>query len=390
MPHYKLEDLDVREVSVVDRGANKRSLLVIKNAEGAVVDGFEQAVADAQNGVEVAGDDLTQPDDPSVAVEKAPDTFDDPVVAAQAAKAEQETELAVSLPVEMRDALIGVFDGVAKRVMALGEAVKASQPGEGGVSDKFKSELLDLSLVLRQVSGAEKADDILRIGKRAEPVVPDLTKSVEYVMTPQGPAMMLPPEDMMRVAADMAARDLMCAESYLWEGNFVGALDEIHCAVKAIAPFVASPAGGGEGMSLVAAVNANGGAVASDKQYATNQPQPSIPAGVPSSQPPAGMAKAGRKIAGDRLALLEDALAKLSQAIADVRGVSVETTKNDQVVPRHADVVKTQKAEIERPAAAPRPLGNATQFEESTAPTKSERITWPDDLNSIDDDSDLK
>jgi hypothetical protein len=386
---YVLEDLEVREVSVVDRGANKRKLLVVKNQDG------DQPMPEAPAHTEAE-------------INEEPN----PVVQAQAEKASAETDLIVSLPEQVRDGLAKMLSEVSGRLGALSEAVKATAPGEGGVSPKFKSEVVTLSSVLRAVVAAEKSEDIDSIEKtilaEVQPAVLQLGEGApEYVMTADGPVMKMPMDAMKEMAKQYAMSKLMEAEDALYKGDYGGCCMCIYLCMKAVGPFVPDDGGMPQQMAYaMKAVSMNDADF--EKQYAFNQPQPSIAAGVPDSKLPANMeqpgsgvatpgnmAKAGRKISGARLSKLEELLAQLTGVVSDLRPPApapVETAKAD-----HSDVelraklrelvgvVKAQRDEI-KDLRSTRPVGHAaTHGAEATDKPSSSKVLWPDDLNELND-----
>jgi len=389
---YRLEDLDVKEVSVVDRGANMRKLLIVKNAEVPMPTNAQPAATpEAKSG--------------------------DPVVDAQASKAEATTDLIVALPVELRDELGKMLDGIAVRVGALSEAVKATEPGEGGLSDKFKSEIVGLGSVMKRLGGVEKSKAINALDKAAlasgDPIdhlgIPRVSKdaSVEYVMTAEGPLMKMPPGEMMKVAMRYAIDEMYKAEDCLYyDEDMGGACAYLFSAMKALGPFIAdSPA------TLAMAEAVLG------KQYAFNQPQPSIAAGVPSShkganEPPEGMGKGnagdltkGRpQFSDDRLSKLEGMFAVLQQVLTDVRPAPApavtdveDEIKKDEGEPVSPDVqlaltkmaglIKSLEAE-NKTLKSSRPLGNAAVGGTPPSQPKSAKVHWPDDLNDLAPDLD--
>lgn len=394
---YQLEDLEVREVSVVDRGANKRKLLVVKNQDG----------------------DPTMPQDATAPAEPT----SDPIVQAQADKATSDTDLIVSLPEPVRDAIAKVLGDIGGRVGALGEAVKAASPGEGGVSEKFKGEVLALSSALRRMVGAEKTDDIAEIEKTilAEAYPANVQQGYmmgqaapEYVMTDSGLMMKMPAEAMKSIAAKYAMDKLYDAEDALYGGDYGSCCACIFVAVKALGPFL--PDDGGMPQQMAYAMKAISLSDEEfEKQYAFNQPQPSIAAGVPDSHPPVNMeqpgsgaattgnmAKAGRKIAGARLSKLEELLAQLGQVVTELKpeaaapvAKSAAPTKTEispelrSKLVEMAEVIKSQANEIKVLKSA-RPTGHAAEVGgDSSDKPKSGKVLWPDDLNDLNDDSDL-
>jgi len=393
---YQLEDLEVREVSVVDRGANKRNLLVVKNQDG----------------------DPTMPKDATAPAEQTPD----PIVQAQADKATSDTDLIVSLPEPVRDAIAKVLGDIGGRVGALGEAVKAASPGEGGVSEKFKGEVLALSSALRRMVGAEKTDDIAEIEKtilaEAYPAAMQQgymmgQEAPEYVMTDSGLMMKMPAAAMKQMAAKYAMEKLYDAEDALFAGDYGKVCVCVYVCLKALGPFL--PDDGGMPQQMAYAMKAIS---LSDeefaKQYAFNQPQPSVAAGVPDSHPPVNMeqpgsgaattgnmAKAGRKIAGARLSKLEELLAQLGQVVTDLKpepepAAPVAKSEGTEISPalrskfiEMAEVIKAQSNEIKVLKSA-RPTGHAAEVGgDSSDKPKSGKVLWPDDLNDLNEDSDL-
>lgn len=388
---YVLEDLEVKEVSVVDRGANKRVLLMVKN-----------------------GDPM--PTDETVTETAA--TESDPVVEAQAEKAKDTTELIVGLPADMRDAMAKMLTEVSARVGILGEAVKAATDGEGGVTDKFKNEVMGLSNALRMLASAEKADDIAAVEKGVlmgapTPMaqgygVPMMDAAPEYVMTAEGPMMKMPVAAMKAVACKYAMDQMYKAEEMLAKEDYSGCCACIYVCLKAIGPFV--PEGGGMPQQMAYAMKMlmEPKMMEAMKQYAYNQPQPSIAAGVPDAQMPAHMeqpgsgsapadelAKAGRKIAGAKLTKLEELLAQLSGVVAELRPTETVKTESDADAANLKDKIialaklaKAQQATIDRMNAT-RPTGHALPYVEADDDNSpAGKVLWPDDLNDL-SDSDL-
>jgi len=380
---YRLEDLDVKEVSVVDRGANMRKLLVIKNAE-----------------------------DPMP-------TNTDPVVAAQADKAGDTTDLIVALPEELRDELAKMLDGISVRVNALSEAVKATDPGEGGLSEKFKNELVGLGSVMKRLGGVDKSRPINELDKAAldngavidrlgipQPSAAD--KGVEYVMTAEGPLMKMPPGEMMKVALRYAIDEMYKAEDALYyDEDMAGACVCLFNCMKALGPFIA------EGQAAPIMQAADQMKAVLTKQYAFNQPQPSIAAGVPAAhsgaaEPPAGTGKGNpgdltkAKLEGMFEMLKHQVAGMLSvQSDAEV-GTGAPTTQNvddeikngedegtlspaaQEALTKMAGLIKSLKAE-NAGLRSGRPLGNSVpDGGDSPKPTQV-KVHWPDDLNDLDD-----
>lgn len=387
---YRLEDLDVKEVSVVDRGANMRKLLVIKNAE-----------------------------DPMP-------TNADPVVAAQADKAGETTDLIVALPEELRDELAKMLDGISVRVNALSEAVKATDPGEGGLSEKFKNELIGLGSVMKRLGGVDKARPINELDKAALdngaaidrlgiPQPSAANKGVEYVMTAEGPLMKMPPGEMMKVALRYAIDEMYKAEDALYyDEDMARACVYLFNCMKALGPFIA------EGQTAPLMQAADQMKAVLTKQYAFNQPQPSIAAGVPAAhsgaaEPPAGTGKGnpgdltkkgGPQFTAERMAKLEGMLSVLTQLMADVR----PTAKAEEVAPtetvddeinkgedegtlspaaqealtKMAGLIKSLKAE-NADLRSGRPLGNSVPDGGASPKPTQAKVHWPDDLNDLDD-----
>lgn len=360
---YILEDVEVKEVSVVDRGANKRPLLVVKNAKA------EEPVTVQSN--EQQGD---------------------PVVAAQAEKASQTTHLMVSLPEAVRDEVGGMLDSLSKRLGALSEAVKASAPGEGGLTDAFKSEVLGLSTVMRRLIGVEKASAVNSVDKAAlaegKPIDPhaglavpvQLSSNIEYVMTPEGPLMKMPPDMMLKVAIRFAHDEMYGAEDCLYCDDVVGCCTRLYNCMKALAPFI--PAEG----SLPEAVQMALGLMLG-KQYAYNQPQSSVPAGVPASQPPAnpetsGVAKSSKlqELFAQLGELLGDAAPQQQQPVAKAASIPPELREGLIKMAHQVRALSAENATLR----GTRPLGNAGQVEE-TPFQQSKPVHWPDDLNDLPD-----
>ena len=386
---YRLEDLEVKEVSVVDRGANMRKLLVVKNADG------------------------------------TPAT--DQVVAAQANKAEETTDLIVALPLELRDELGTMLSDVSTRLGALSEAVKATDPGAGGLSEKFKSEMAGLGSVLKRLGGVEKSLAINPLDKAAlangtaidVTGIPHSVKeaSIDYVMTPQGPLMRMAPEEMMKVAMRYAIDEMWKADDALcYDEDMAGACGFLFSAMKALAPFI--PAGPPASELALAAEQMK---AVLTKQYAFNQPQASIAAGVPTAMtgvvdPKGGngvgnaadLTKKGHKqFTPDRLAQLDGMFKTLQSLMAEVSmpaepaavvepapaapPAPVATTKDEGISPevqavlaKMAGAIKHLKAENASLSSA-RSLGNAAAPEANASTPTPAAVSWPDDLNDLPD-----
>lgn len=375
---YTLEDLEVHEVSVVDRGANKRKLLVIKNAEDSMLD-------------------------------STPAPTHDPVVAAQAEKAKETTDLIVGLSDETKAAVGGMLDNLSKRIDALSEAVKAAPTGEGGVSDKFKSEVAGLSVALRQL-GVSEPTELADVAKALPPMSVPLTAGYgysgmtmadvanaapEYVMTAEGPMMKMPMEAMKGMACKYAMDELYKAEDELYKGDLMKACVCIYVCLKALGPFVPDDGGMPQQMAYAMKMLMEPKMAEAFKQYAFNQPQASIPAGVPNSHFPVNsekpgsgtseghLAKAGRKLSQSRLDKLTDITAQLQALLAEA---APATAGEKDAVAKLADLTalaKAQAVKIQQLQSA-RPSGNVITPEGETAP-HSNPVVWPDDLNDLPD-----
>lgn len=372
---YRLEDVNVKEVSVVDRGANLRPLLVVKNDEG---------------------------------------TVPDPVVEAQAEKAEKNTDLIVALPLELRDELAKMLSDVSTRLGALGEAVKATDPGEGGLSDKFKSEMVGLGAVLKRLGGVEKSQAINPLDKAAlesggeidRNGLPRANKDAafEYVMTADGPLMKMPKDEMMKVAMRYAIDEMYKAEDCLYyDADMSSACKYMSGAMKALGPFITE--GNMTAMQMAETI----------KQYAYNQPQASVAAGVPlatkgENEPEEGMGKGNagdltkkghKQFTPERQAVLTDMMQKLQAMLGDVAPIPTgstetvvenEVTKTEAGIPtevqlamtKMASLIKSLKAENDSLRSS-RPLGNATEPSGETPTPVRAKVHWPDDLNDLDD-----
>jgi len=386
---YVLADLDVKEVSVVDRGANKRQLLVIKNAENAMPTKPEVPEAEATPAASPA---------PAQAVEQA---------------APDNDGLIVGIPEGVAKSLASAFGEMSQRLSALGEAVKAAPAGEGGVTDKFKGEVMTISSALRQLIGAEKSGklgELLEKGGFMDSAysvskMPPTDMAPEYVMTEQGLMMKMPAEAMKQMACGYSMEKMYSAESALYDGDLLSCCVELYICLKALSPFIPSDSEMPQPMAM--AMRLFSGEQPTVKQYATNQPQPSIAAGVPTAKHPESapvpgmgssegdLAKAGRKLAGPKLDKLEGVLAQLASLVSELQPANVpasgEVAKADSAARdkllQLARLAKAQADEIKMLRSA-RPVGNAGPVEGDNGQSSSGEVSWPDDLNDL-DDSDL-
>jgi hypothetical protein len=399
----RLEDLEVKEVSVVDRGANKRTFLMVKNTGDAPMapDAFEQAVADAQSGADLPVDDTELRDD-GTPIEQADDTYaedasevtasadTDAVVEAQAERAAEDTELVVAMSDEVKAAYSETLKAMSDRLAVLSTSVAAAKTDDAADAHpaKLLNEIVSVSQALGRLAATDKAEAIAALAKgfpaEQHPVAMDLS---QIEMTADGPMLKMPVEMALPMYCEMACKMLYQAEDALYGQDVSQACTLMMQAMKALGPFV--PAGAAMSKAYVEAFEVF-------KQYAFNQPQPSIPAGVPHSQPPANMEKAGRKIAGGRLSRLEQALADLGVLVAELRpeapAPEAEATPEGVSKAELAEllaVVQKQDAEL-RALRAKRPAGNAAAQGEHDESPKRRRVTWPDDLSAADEDPDLR
>lgn len=504
---YRLEDLDVQEVSVVDRGANKRTFLVVKrdeekaewstafvndlpdsaflhikpdgkkDDEGKTVprslrmfpvrdqngkidlphlrnaiaripvagisadlkdklqaqarrmleeqkeanmptnteDDFEKAIADAQSGEANPSDDIENTTDAGEPIEQA-EPSDDPVVEAQADKADEETHLAVEMNADVRAKVGDILAKMSDRMKALSEAVLAARDGEGDLPMKMKSEIDDVMQTLSSVvqadeqpaqeaPEAEKAEDEeedAEKGPLAEPGNPPAKTpnemgrpmAMRYAMKMAGMAkdylekahgyLMGPSED--GDEDDAEKMEEMLSEKSMDEkrrAHMEAMMKGASCmakAMRAIGPFIPDEGGAPMQEEMTAA-------------YAYNPPQASQPAGVPSAQlPGANLKKAGRKISAARLDKLEAMHAQLATLLGELRGASEVTEKvtkdnaaKEAEVARLAaqvrqltEIAKSQHAELHSLKSS-RPDSNASaagDFAQVTTP-----FSWPDDMN---------
>lgn len=398
---YRLEDLDVNEVSHVDRGANKRTYLMVKNAEDN--DMPQPKTPEAAPAAETPAPSVEKTDEVPATEAPAtePEAKPDAVVAAQAEKAGEDTALMTALPASVRESMGAMLTDLSKRIGALGDAIKAAPEGEGTVTDKFKNELLSTSVALRQLIGAEKAADIEGIEKgvltMGVPMAGPMQMSGEsmVVQTAEGPMVKMPLEMMKGMACKYAMDKLYDAEDMLYDSDLDGCCICIITALKSLTPFVSGET------AMPADVQM---AYKAMKQYAFNQPQPSIAAGVPDAkkpdgEPPEGMgvqdgnlAKAGRKISGANLDKLSSMATELEALLADLRPAVEEakvTKADDQVATLRgqlASVVALAKQQQKQlnTLRSSRPLGNSSgPVEGSTEVTKSPEPSWPDDLTDL-------
>lgn len=423
----RLEDLEVKEVSVVDRGANLRTLLVVKNAEETPMpaDAFEQAVADGQSGKENPADDPNARDDGTPAEpveakkpafleddededkkkkgkEKADAPESDPVVDAQASKASEETELIVGMDDATKAAFVETLKAMANRLGALGEAVSAAKSDTGAAtSEKLLNEIVAVSQGLGRLAATDKADVITALAKgvlgESVAVQPTAMNVEQLHMTADGPMYKMPMEMALPMVAEYARQKLYQAEDALYGPDYdVGkSVLSMAAAFKALGPFMPTESGAPMEYGYAAAL------IEAMKQYAFNQPQGSIPAGVPDSELPAGMEKSGRKISGtnlDKLAGLLESLGALvneltpGAATAEADAPAADISKSDDgavaelkdKLTKVLTIAKAQHAELQALKGA-RPTGNAATLGEDDAPETDDRTVWPDDLNSLDD-----
>lgn len=416
----RLEDLEVKEVSVVDRGANKRGLLVVKNTSGDPMpkDAFEQAISDAQTGKETPADDLSLKDDgtsveqaekpadgdakkppfpPKGKKEKGDDSAPDPVVEAQAAKAAEDTELIVGMDEATKTSYVETLKAMATRISALGEAVAAAKSDSGATtSEKLLGEIVSVSQGLGRLAATDKAEVITALAKGllAEPQAAQVAMaSMPMEMTATGPMFKVPVEMALPMMAEFARKQLYQAEDMLYGPEYdMGKVMMILMGVmKVLGPFI--PDAGGMPMQTEMAEIF--------QQYAFNQPQKSIPAGVPDAQLPEGMEKSGRKISGANMGTLEEMFEKLGNMISDAKTkdsstepvTKAESPEIARLTGQVEKLTKLAKAQHTQLASmkSERPTGHATSIGDTNIEdTETKQVTWPDDLNTLNDDPDLR
>jgi hypothetical protein len=237
-------------------------------------------------------------------------------------------------------------------------------------------------------------------------------------MTADGPLMKMPPEEMLKVALRYACGELYKAEEALYgKADMPAAMSCLFNSMKALGPFIT------DGPAQALAMQADQMKAMLTKQYAFNQPQPSIATGVPhahagASDPAGGTGKGnpgdltkkgGPQFTSERMSKLEGMLEVLSSLMAEVRPVEQaapaptveEPTAADEVTDDVADdsvspaaqealtkmagLIKSLKVENAELRNA-RPFGNAASDGGDTPkPTTRAKVHWPDDLNDLDD-----
>jgi hypothetical protein len=370
----RLEDLEVHEVSVVDKGANKRTLLVVKNAGEEMP---EQAELPADDDLSLR-DDGTAIDDgdedfgepaPEVTeeVEQAADT--DAVVEAQAVQAEADTSLVVSMDGETQTAFVEMLKGMQDRLGALGLAVEAAKPEPGApTSLKLASEIADIAKTLGRLVGANKGEAIQALLGKTE--APSLTLDPSKMeLTKTGATYAMPLEMAKPMVAEYAREMLYQAcDSMYSPYDMEMAYKNVYGAMKAMGPFLTEDA---------------------QKQYAYNQPQPSYPAGVPDSKPPSSVKKG---ISHERLASLEgmvnDLSAQLKKANEVTEPAAPVTKSGDSELhgklKKLVTLCKAQQAKINELSTV-RKIGNAEPVGDRDE-GDGQNVVWPDDLNELDSD----
>lgn len=367
-----LTDLEVNEVSFVDRPANLRKLLVIKNAGDQMPDdALEQAKetpapVKVEQGKKPAFLEDKEAKEAKEKKKAEKEKADDPVVAAQAGKAAEGTSLIVSMDDTTKSAFVETLKAMATRLGALSEAVSAAKSDTGGTtSEKLTGEIISVSQSLGRLANTEKAEIIQGMAKGHFPgmddSIPQLSMTGPMEMTSDGPVMRLPVEMARPMTAQYAQQVIQRAADQLYgpDYDFGACIGGLVSAIKALGPFVPEPV---------------------MQQYAFNQPQPSYPAGVPDSKPPQGVKKTINPGGLDRI---EDLLGTLGTSVEKSAGAEEPYLTNEQA----KQLVKLAKSQHEQLAAnrSARPVGHASRVGDNSNPREStKKVTWPDDLNAPD------
>jgi hypothetical protein len=368
----RLEDLEVHEVSVVDKGANKRTLLVVKNAGEEMPEQSELPADDLS-----LRDDGTAIDDSEDFGEPAPEVLEeveqaadtDAVVEAQAVQAENDTSLVVSMDGETQSAFVEMLKGMQDRLGALGLAVEAAKPEPGApTSLKLASEIADIAKTLGRLVGANKGEAIMALLGKTTPAAITLDPS-KMALTKTGATYEMPLEMAKPMVAEYARDMLYNACDHMYAPvDMDTAYKNVYGAMKAMGPFLAED---------------------TQKQYAYNQPQPSYPAGVPDSKPPNSVKKG---ISHERLASLEgmvnDLSAQLKEPASEPEPVAAIAKSDDSKLhgklKQLVTLCKAQRAEIVELKGA-RQIGNAEPVGDRDE-GDGQKVVWPDDLNELDSD----
>lgn len=406
----RLEDLEVKEVSMVDRGANLRTLLVVKNAGDKMPDAFDQAAADAQSGKVIAADDPNARDDGQAEVEakkpdflkpgakaedeedgkkpgkKAPpfggkgktDKDSDPVVEAQAAQASEDTQLIVGMDEATKAAFSSTLQLMENRLGALRTAVEsATSDANAQTSQKLVNEIAEVSGALGRLAATDKAAEVIAAMAKGSDAATAQISMAQMEMTKNGPVFQMPMEMALPMCCEAATKSLyQAADALMGEPDMGKACGAAMKAMKMLGPFMSAPMSAEYGADFD-----------TFKQYAFNQPQGSIPAGVPNDKLPEGMIKAGKKISGANLSKLEELFAELGTTLEALRpteiakGGTPSIAKLEAHVAKLTTIAKTQHAELTQLRGA-RPAGHASsQGEADELPSLSGKTVWPDDLN---------
>jgi hypothetical protein len=199
---YRLNDLEVHEVSLVDKPANQRPFLIVKNADQSD-DLLERAIAQGQAGQAQPGDldkstdDNGEPiaadadfgkdpdeigkgkpkapahvsdDDSAVdasnAADKTPteaaEKTSEAVDAAMADKASEDTSLMTELHPEVQSALAGGLEKAAARLNALAASVKAAKAFDQAapqIPPKLLKEVVDIGASISSIGKAEDKEE---------------------------------------------------------------------------------------------------------------------------------------------------------------------------------------------------------------------------------------
>ena len=372
----RLEELEVHEVSVVDKGANKRTLLVVKNAGEDMAD--ENLDADDLNtrddgsplddGDEDFGaDPASVSDDAEVeSVEQAAGT--DAVVEAQAVAAAEDTSLVVGMDPDTQASFVEMLKGMQDRIGALGLAVGAAKAEPGAAtSPKLAEEIGEIAKTLGRLVGVNKGEALKALHGEKESLMFEMDPS-KMALTKEGATYSMPLEMAAPMVCEYAREMLYQAADMMYKPyDMDSAYGLAHKAQKALGPFLSEE---------------------TKKQYAYNQPQASISAGVPDSKAVPNPATKAAAITPERLDQLEKAIEGLQGDTKPApKPATVAKSEDSELHGKVKELVKlckSQQEEIATLKKGSRGVGNSASVgDEAPEGDGQSDVVWPDDLTTL-------
>lgn len=178
---HELRDLEVQEVSLVDRPANKRKFLVVKNAEAeSMIDGSE-SIED--------GEEAT-PVEPTTEGQSSNEAEVDGGADTVGGDEFEEVELSgLVLPEDVSKVLGGSLMRAARRLTALAQAVDSSEKGGGDVPPPLLRQIASIARTLGDVGPktdvpaddnsdeSKKEQDVFDVERAAAQILDDVEKA---------------------------------------------------------------------------------------------------------------------------------------------------------------------------------------------------------------------